>query len=673
MTLGEGRRDRRLWRLVGGACAAAVAVSVVYAVWQAWQGRLGPADLVTVLGFPLAVAGTVGMLLGFRKSQEGTEAELALGQAATLARLVAEGEGRVLTQLLGKDTVRINLEYGLVPGPIRAASAPTAGLGFADPEAGLPDIAAYYRGTRPARLVITGAAGAGKTVLALQLLLGLIATRGGADPVPVRVPLAQWNTDIPLRRVLVRRLVDTFHLREAVAANLVAHGLVLPVLDGLDEMDPALPNCDPDPAAPRARAALDQLSAYQEAGIAAPLVLVCRTAHYDALATTDLLVDAARIAIAPVGSSPAVTYLTARARGLPRWQPLLDSLAAHPASVHARLLSTPWRLCLTATVYHRTGDPAELLSHPTADDLDEHLPALYITETLASDANPHRYSARQIHRWLHHLATHLAPTPWAPARTDIGLDRLWPMAGQARVRITDGLLAILSFLPLLPLAWATPAPTYVALCIGAAGLVIGLSCGIAGETAAGRFDFHQLATPAGRRGLVSGLVSGLAFGLLLGLLLGLASGLASGLVGGLASGLAFGLLLGLLLGLTGLAADQSSAARPGAIIVEDAQSGLVVGLVGGLASGLVGGLVGGLESGLALGLASGLASGLLLGRTAWRYMVFLLCARGRLPFRLARFLDWGCDVGLMRYSGPAYQFRHRELQLWLAAHPDPVA
>jgi hypothetical protein len=24
----------------------------------------------------------------------------------------------------------------------------------------------------------------------------------------------------------------------------------------------------------------------------------------------------------------------------------------------------------------------------------------------------------------------------------------------------------------------------------------------------------------------------------------------------------------------------------------------------------------------------------------------------------------------MRYSGPAYQFRHAELQHWLAAHPD---
>ncbi|GAB7109696.1 hypothetical protein JCM4814A_80110 [Streptomyces phaeofaciens JCM 4814] len=98
-----------------------------------------------------------------------------------------------------------------------------------------------------------------------------------------------------------------------------------------------------------------------------------------------------------------------------------------------------------------------------------------------------------------------------------------------------------------------------------------------------------------------------------------------------------------------------------------AVAGLTVGLPAGLAAGLLAGLVARLGSGLAAVVASPNPSS-----AAWRYMVFLLCARGRVPFRLARFLDWSCDAGLMRYSGPAYQFRHRELQLWLAAHPDPV-
>ncbi len=55
-----------------------------------------------------------------------------------------------------------------------------------------------------------------------------------------------------------------------------------------------------------------------------------------------------------------------------------------------------------------------------------------------------------------------------------------------------------------------------------------------------------------------------------------------------------------------------------------------------------------------------------------RYLVFLLCTRGRLPWRLGAFLNWGYDAGLLRVSGVAYQFRHRELQDWLTTHPTPA-
>lgn len=703
MNSGGGHRGRRCWQLVGVACAVSVAASVVYAVRQAWHGGLGPADLVTVLGFPLAVASLVGMLAGFRKFREGVEADLALGQARSLARLVAEGEGRVLTQLLGRDTARINLRYGLVPNPVRAASAPAAGLAVADPATGLPDIAAYYRATRPARLVITGAPGAGKTVLALQLLLDLIANRDDADPVPVRVPLAQWDTGTPLRDFLIQRLVDTFNLPRAVSGNLVAHGLILPMLDGLDEMDPTLPNGAPDPVAPRARAALDQLSVYQDAGATAPLVLTCRTAHYDVLAAADLLLDAARIAIAPVGSSSAVAYLAARARDLPRWQPTLDYLTAHQGSAHVALLFTPWRLCLTATVYHRAGDPAELLTYTGASDLDDHLLARYVAAATlaATDANPHGYTPQQIHYWLHQLATHLAPTPSTPARTDIALDKLWVMTGQARIRTAHTLLVTL--IPLLPLFLvrvpAVPPALlgFGALGVGALVLMLGLPEGLAREATAGRLKLDLLTTPAGRAdlafglkyvllmGLLLGLVAFVMTGLVAGLVVSLMSGMATGQTAGLKTGLACGLAVWLGFGLSvatrgWLAGNQSSAAKPGRIIGEDIQLGLVMGLLAalmvylmvGLMVGLRFGLAAGLACGLAAGLACGLAAALAAGDAAWRYLLFLTWARGRVPFRLARFLDWSCDTGLMRYSGPAYQFRHRELQLWLAAHPAPV-
>ena len=66
--------------------------------------------------------------------------------------------------------------------------------------------------------------------------------------------------------------------------------------------------------------------------------------------------------------------------------------------------------------------------------------------------------------------------------------------------------------------------------------------------------------------------------------------------------------------------------------------------------------------------------GLLLGLLAistspWpRYGLacLVLAVRRDARLRLARFLDWAYAAGLMRVSGTAVQFRHRELQAWLS-------
>ncbi|MFF2718245.1 hypothetical protein [Streptomyces sp. NPDC058011] len=56
----------------------------------------------------------------------------------------------------------------------------------------------------------------------------------------------------------------------------------------------------------------------------------------------------------------------------------------------------------------------------------------------------------------------------------------------------------------------------------------------------------------------------------------------------------------------------------------------------------------------------------LLGMPASRrYLLALLFLRGRLPFRLGRFVRWAYGAGLLRAAGPTYQFRHQELHEWL--------
>jgi hypothetical protein len=96
-------------------------------------------------------------------------------------------------------------------------------------------------------------------------------------------------------------------------------------------------------------------------------------------------------------------------------------------------------------------------------------------------------------------------------------------------------------------------------------------------------------------------------------------------------------------------------------------------LRGDLASGLLAAVVFGLVVGTGAGVAMGTAFGVSLGAVsllavilvanAWtRYAVLLLlCTRRILPWRLGKFLNWAYQGGLLRISGNAYQFRHREL------------
>lgn len=239
-------------------------------------GEDPPSETAGLLALPLAVVSVVVPLVLLRPPA-GDLAQQARGWAATLAEQVKEDQQRQWRQLIGDDTQKINLSFTLRPEPGRAAVAPAgAGRLFAG-STSVPDVAAYYRRTRPRRLVVTGGPGAGKTVLALELVLALIEGWGEGDPVPVRLSLAEWDTSISLLEWLARHLAEVYGWSAQRAGELVRQRRVLPVLDGLDEMDPTTPGGAPSPDAPRARAALEALNTYQNGREPGPVVLTCRT------------------------------------------------------------------------------------------------------------------------------------------------------------------------------------------------------------------------------------------------------------------------------------------------------------------------------------------------------------------------------------------------------------
>ncbi|MCW7942729.1 hypothetical protein AAW14_11945 [Streptomyces hygroscopicus] len=607
-------------------------------------------------------------------------------KAAMLAKAVAAAETGQRAQLIGPGAHRIDLNFTRRTEPANNATG-------ADPHGRLTDIVGYYQSLHPARLVITGEPGAGKTLLALELLLGLLTRpdRNQADPVPIRLSLADWHTDRPLTDWLTDQVHQQFRdrgLTAADAAVLVEQHRVLPVLDGLDEMD-----TDATPAGRRrAVRALQQLNAYQDPTGSAPVILTCRTTQYEQLAALDVRMrEAARVEITPVTPAQADAYLTARSTRPDRWRPVLDTLTTAPGGSLAQALGTPWRLNLAVTAYEERHadtlaylrDPSDLLTLASSDAVRDHLLALYLpAATSQHPTRPDGYRPDQTHRWLAALAAHLASTPAAAGSgTDLVLHRLWQMAGSRRVRTTDAFLTTLLafgfgalFLAQFPIGFS---PRQLR---GAAGVVLLALWAVwqASRPAVSdpaTFQIHRLRTSAGRRQVAPWLMVGLVFGLVIGLVFGPAVGLVYGITVGLAAGLTIGLTLGLTVGLTaGLTASLSEIppTDPRYAIRDDLVAGLVCGLVAGLVYGFTIGPAVGLVFGITTGLMCGLTAALYISaRAGRRYLAFLCCSRGRLPWRLGAFLHWAYGAGLLRISGVAYQFRHRELQDWLATHPGP--
>jgi hypothetical protein len=89
---------------------------------------------------------------------------------------------------------------------------------------------------------------------------GKTRARNPNDPVPVQLSAASWSTDATehVEQRLSRHLMTAYNLSKAAARTLVAAQKIVPVIDGLDEMDNEPPGC-----ASRAGRALQALNAYQ--------------------------------------------------------------------------------------------------------------------------------------------------------------------------------------------------------------------------------------------------------------------------------------------------------------------------------------------------------------------------------------------------------------------------
>ncbi|WP_461027039.1 NACHT domain-containing protein [Streptomyces sparsus] len=652
--------------------AVVAAVVLVWVVFWAGTGDVDPVGgLVGVGGLVAAV--WAGLMA--RRTLVWQDTDTA-GLADRLADVVARQEEQAHRQLLGGTIRTIDVAFDFTPTPAHNADG-------AAPTGTLNQIAGYYRRLRPGRLVVTGASGAGKTVLAVHLMLHLLHDREGGEAVPVRMALSGFEPDRQtLDEWVADRLVRDYRLKPRAAQALVMARRVLPVLDGLDEMDEDEPAARPARVS-RAAAAVRRINAYLDGTIPGQLIVTCRSTPYEVLEGEGAWAqDAARITLRPVTAEAAWDFLTTRIAGAGRWEPVLDAIAQDPDGPLAGALSTPWRLTVAAAVYDRrrpdgTWDryPTELLDPAlnTVEKVRDHLHGLLIpAATLTSDSGapgtasttPAAYTPDQVRAWLTVLAAYLH-TNTETGRTvggrrlpgtDLVLHELWPLAGTHHPRNTH---ALLTATPLLALGLGGFWP---------GGLLVSSFLILAVVASArvwwpmpARVDVTAVRTSAGRRRLVADLVLSVVVGIVVGLVFGLKAGMGFGL------GLA-----GVLVGAVGSGGTPRGNFRGefAFIFVVCAFEGFVFGVVYGLTADIgVGHTV---ALGFAAGLVLGLVLGFMLGVASTRYLALLLCTRRWwaqgvwLPFRLGRFLDWCCEAGLMRTAGAGYQFRHRELQGFLA-------
>jgi NACHT domain len=617
--------------------------------------------------------------------------------ADLLADRVARDETVLLDQLRGGPDSVMDLDFQAAP---RFRSAEGGGSGV------LSSIGPYFRRqVPPRRLVVLGKAGAGKTVLAIHLLLDQLRDRVAMaenqridTPVPVRVNVSGWDGGGDFTEWLASRLASDYGLHPQVARALLDTARILPVLDGLDEMDP------PDGKPERARVALDRLN--ETPWRNRTVVVTCRTGVYTRI--RELRGDAGlhgatTIALQPLSAIDIYDYLHhyRDQLGIPddAWAPVIDQIGQNPEGPLATALRTPWLLGLAVTALGRDRRTvAQLAACRDTTEIRDLLFAALIPAAIHGTrrTGPTRdYTEQKVQTWMHTLAQHLERRrAEGTGGTEISLGEVWALAGTRRCRALHTLaVGLVPGLAVGLAGWPVGHPMFGLIFGLGAGFVVGLvALRAPNVTAPKRFAWRVPGRSRWRKGLKVGLVVGLVVGLMVELPHDVPGPGGAphmefhlDVLRRLITGTAVGLMVGFITGLRTNAVDRFALGQDARRVIHDdfvaaltagltvglpvglwigLQEGLRIGLSFGLSFGLLYGLLYGLQFGLLYGLPVGLAFGLTAGRHATASLLFAFTEI--FPARPAQFLEWARNAGLLRVTGIAYQCRHESYQQWLA-------
>ncbi|RPE42043.1 NACHT domain-containing protein [Streptomyces sp. Ag109_O5-1] len=507
----------------------------------------------------------------------------------------------------------------------------------------LDEIAEVHRRLPYRRLVVLGPGGSGKSVLGVRFVLRRLEHRRPGKPVAEIFGLGSWNlAEDSLEDWLSRQLRRdqpwlaevTADGRTTLAEELVNWRLILPVLDGFDEI--------PGPLRARARELLSESSL--------PYVLTSRREEYrTAVADSRGLHRAAVVELAELSPDDAVEYLRLRSsrHARPDWDRVQAEMEGNPDGPLGRALSTPLMVDLAAIVHGERGTsgagkaargPAKLLDEErfdTREAIEDDLLGGFLHAVYRDRPAEHR---ERVQEWYGYLAHHLGDS------SDL---KWWELGGRTVSRpvrmvvvgsVTGLAFAFLDMLVLWSLMpFVVPKPPYWIAAVPLNGAFLGVLTGTGFGLVYALTDGGRARRPSGvsvrilggtrptrrtlGRRLVVGLTGGFGFGFVTWFATGLVAdaltgtalvpALLSGLRYGLAGGLGSGLALGLAYGGGGAGRRAEKRLRLKGVIGHFRRRvgpRLAIGYAAGFSAGLVFSIVGPLVTDLATGGGTGLGT-----------------------------------------------------------------
>ncbi len=572
------------------------------------------------------------------------------------------------------------------------------GARFAGPEY-LPSVLT----SSPSRqLVIVGDPGSGKSVMAEQLILELLAHRLEGDRVPVLFPLSSWNPRVEsLSDWILNHLIEEDEEVAAMVARAGARDVggtlvqqwIFPVLDGFDEI--------PEELRWYAVEGLNNtLNAY---GL--PVVFTCRTEDFERVrGAREILPTATVLSIGSLDPDTVRSYLLSPTQGKARfhWKRVFNALDAPGREPDGGglvdvlpSLTSPLMAWLASTVYSGGATAAVAFTQGIdvagPESLEKHLLAALVPEVFrrgiaSPDGRPvRRTDPEDAERWLTFLARSLPPEglrqiSWWK------IPDLAPMRHLALIAGAGGGLVfgvIAGYLPGLALSSAhSLAFSLFFGCGYGAAYSAARAKGVAqdGRTGyGGRVPGADTDTVTYARLLAFGLVPVLLFWIALSVLyppvahdvsrvlVAVGCGVVAATVIGLVGGTITGVILRSAKGFDAAVAGARAASPPVAVR-RDRGATIGAAVLATLVSGCIAAFT--THAAYGLGFVPGSSGGFVgavpacMVFNAWpvfRLIHVWLAAKNKLPWRLIAFLEESRRYGVLRQEGISYTFRHLRL------------